>query len=266
MDELFEALAQERSEIREVQRKMEIQLDLLIKLATLVIKHLNNSSNISQPSNSKNLPSQPLSNPWGHIEEVEEGNEAQVAEDVDQKVEDNCKEPKGMEIVHSASSEVTPSKLPSEFQFEWVNLPTLNFIDPQHYALLETDDQLGALDEVLDKKETESLELNESRFITYGKSEFKPYSEHLHKLHNNRPKVGALSLWKHLGPWQFQEKLRGTNQVWDPEKSFKNHHFWGVITCVGVFRDLLSMNWSHLGPTKSKHWWGFKDEFKHKPP
>ncbi|MED6208298.1 hypothetical protein PIB30_043659, partial [Stylosanthes scabra] len=125
-------------------------------LTTLVIEHFNNSSNISQPSNFENLPSQPLSIPWGHIgtlflcanqegredvlneedieslheslEEVEEGNEAQVAEDVDQKVDDNCKEPKGMEIVHSASSEVTPSKLPSELQFEWVDLPNLNFI------------------------------------------------------------------------------------------------------------------------------------------
>ncbi|MED6139575.1 hypothetical protein PIB30_085190, partial [Stylosanthes scabra] len=214
---------------------MEIQLDLLIKLATLVIKHLNNSSNISQPSNSENLPSQPLSNPWGHIgtlflctnqegredvlneedvesfheslEEVEEGNEEQVAEDVDQKVEDNCKEPKGMEIVHSISSEVNPCKLPSELQFEWVDLPNLNFIGPQHYALLETDDQLGALDGVLDKKETKSLELNASKFITCGESKFKAHSEHLHKLHNKRAKVGAFSLKKHLGPWQLQEKL-----------------------------------------------------------
>ncbi|MED6151287.1 hypothetical protein PIB30_081054 [Stylosanthes scabra] len=94
------------------------------------------------------------------LEEVEEENEAQVAEDVDQEVEDNDKEPKGMEIVHFSSSEATLSKLPSELQFEWVNLPNLNFIGPQQYALLETDDQLGALDGVLDKKETESLELN----------------------------------------------------------------------------------------------------------
>ncbi|MED6137742.1 hypothetical protein PIB30_067853, partial [Stylosanthes scabra] len=202
----------------EVQRKIEIQLDLLIKLASLIIEHLNNSSNISQPSNSENLPSQPLPNPWRslhnlfpytnqegredallneedvesldeYLEEVEEGNEAQVVEDVDQKVEDNCKEPKGMDIVYSASSKVTPSKLPSELQFEWVDLPNLNFIGPQHYALLETDDQLGALDGVLNKKEKESLELSASKFITCGKSEFKAHSEHLHKLHNNRAKL-----------------------------------------------------------------------------
>ncbi|MED6225767.1 hypothetical protein PIB30_096910 [Stylosanthes scabra] len=300
MDELFEALAQERIEIREVQRKIEIQLDLLIKLATLVFEPLNNSSNISQPSNFENLPSQPLSNPWGHIgtlflctnqegredvlneedveslheslEEVEEGNEAQVAEDVDQKVEDNCKEPKGMKIVHSISPEVTPFKLPSEFQFEWVNLPTLSFIVPQQYALLETDDQLGALDGVLNKKEKESLELNASKLNTCRKSEFKAHSEHFHKLRNNRAKVGAFSLKKHLGPWQLQEKLVDShrkgwrNHVWDPGKNYTSHHFWGVITCIRAFGDLLSMNWSPLEPTKSKHWWGFKDEFKHKPP
>ncbi|MED6147498.1 hypothetical protein PIB30_044543 [Stylosanthes scabra] len=261
-DKLVEALAQERNEIREVQRKMEIQLDLLIKLATLVIEHLDNSSNISQPSNSENLPSQPLSNPWRHIgtlflctnqegredvlneedveslheslEEVEEGNEAQVAEDVDQKVEDNCKEPKGMENVHSASSEVTPSKLPSEFQFEWGVGQKGN----------------GVL----------------------GVECIKAHSEHLHKLHNNRAKVGAFSLKKHLGPWQLQEKLVDShkkgwrNHVWDPGKSYKSHHFWGVITCIRAFRDLLNMNWDPLEPTKFKRWWAFKDEFKHKPP
>ncbi|MED6137871.1 hypothetical protein PIB30_069062 [Stylosanthes scabra] len=169
MDKLFEALVQERNEIREVQGKMEIQLDLLIKLSTLVIEHLNNSSNISQPS----MESMGTHCLHECLEEVEEENEPQVAEDVDQKVEDNSKEPKGMEIVHSILSEVNPSKLPSELQFEWVNLPTLNFIDPQHYALLEMDDQLGALDGVLNKKENESLELNSSKLITCGESEFK---------------------------------------------------------------------------------------------
>ncbi|MED6134907.1 hypothetical protein PIB30_041311 [Stylosanthes scabra] len=206
IDELFEALAQERNEIREVQRKMEIQLDLLIKLAILIIEHLNNSSNISQPSNTEILPSQPQSNPWGHIgtlfpytnqegredvlneedveslheslEEVEEENEAQLAEDVAQKVEDNCKEPKGMEIVHSASSEVTPSKLPSEFQFEW---------------------------------EKESLELNASKPITCWESEFKTYSEHLYKLHNNRAKA---LVWLALECcWAPRRQNRGSDLV-----------------------------------------------------
>ncbi|MED6186005.1 hypothetical protein PIB30_062596 [Stylosanthes scabra] len=134
------------------------------------------------------------------------------------------------------------------------------------------DGQLKALCGVLYKKEMDSMELDESRIITCGKSEFKAYSGLLHKLHNKRAKVGVLSLRKHLEPWQFQEKLVGsqnsgwTNQVWDPKKSFMNHHFWGATTCIGAFRGLLNMNWDPLGPTKFKHWWGFKDEFKHKPP
>ncbi|MED6159299.1 hypothetical protein PIB30_041052 [Stylosanthes scabra] len=153
------------------------------------------------------------------LEEVEEENEDQKAEDVDHKVGDKDKEPKGMMIVHSASSEATPSKLPSELQFEWVNFSNLNFIGQQHYALLEMDGQLKTLCGVLDKKEEDSAELG---------LEFKVYSGYLHKLHNNRAKVGALSSRKHLGPWQFQQKLVDsqnngwTNQVWDPRMSYKN--------------------------------------------
>ncbi|MED6126113.1 hypothetical protein PIB30_075231 [Stylosanthes scabra] len=207
--------------------------------------NFNNSSIASQTLKFGDLPSQLLSNPRGIIgtlflcanqeggedtplneedvkslnheevqewrEEVEEENEDQEAEDVDQEVEDKDKEPKGIEIVHSASSEAIPPKLPSELHFKW---------------------------------EMDSLELNESRFITCGKSKFKAYDGHLHKLHNNRAKVGALSLRKHLGPWQFQEKLVGSqnseraNQVWEPGKSYKSQHIWGLITCLGILANL----------------------------
>ncbi|MED6152936.1 hypothetical protein PIB30_096739 [Stylosanthes scabra] len=176
-----------------------------------------------------------------------------------------------MEIIQSASSEVTPPESPSKVQFEWVNLSDMNLLGRQNYALLETDDQLRVLCRVLDKKEMDSLGMDESRFITCGGSEFKAYNGHLHKLHNYRAKVGSLNLKKHSGPWQSQEKLVDskrngwTNQVWDPEKSYKNQHFWEVTTCIGTFRDLLNMNWNPIENTKF-NWWGFKEEFKHKPP
>ncbi|MED6174942.1 hypothetical protein PIB30_073720, partial [Stylosanthes scabra] len=127
--------------------------------------NFNNSSITSQPLNSGDLLSQPLSNPRGSIptlfrcanqemredallyeedveslnheevheclEEVEEENEDQEAEDVDQEVEDKDKEPKGMEIVHSASSEATPPTLPFELHFEWVNPSDMNFFGPR---------------------------------------------------------------------------------------------------------------------------------------
>ncbi|MED6162334.1 hypothetical protein PIB30_069373 [Stylosanthes scabra] len=234
--------------------------------------------------------------------EVEEENEDQEAEDVDQEVEDKDKEPKGMEIVHSASSKATPPKLPSKLQFEWVNPSNMmNFFGPKHYGLLETDGQLEALCGVLDKKEMDSLELDESRFITCGESEFKAYSGHLHKLHNNKAKVRSLSMKKHLGPWKFQDKLvnsqnnRWTNQFWDPRKSHKNQHFWGLVTYFGILASLLYMTWNPIKHTKFKHWWEFiasigalrslvhatwdprdhcnnkdcwkfQDKFKHKPP
>ncbi|MED6129405.1 hypothetical protein PIB30_107682 [Stylosanthes scabra] len=172
------------------------------------------------------------------LEEVEEKNEDQEVEDVDHEVKNKDKEQKGMEIVHSASSKATPSKLPSELQFEWVNFSNSNFIGPQHYRLLETDGQLKALCGVLDKKKEDSVELG---------SEFKAYSGYLHKLHNNRTKVGALNSRKHLGSWKFQEKLVDsqnngwTNQVWDPGKSHKSQHFWRFITYLGVLANLIYM-------------------------
>ncbi|MED6163421.1 hypothetical protein PIB30_079777 [Stylosanthes scabra] len=147
----------------------------------------------------------------------------------------------------------------------------------------------------------DSLELNESRFITCGESEFKAYSGHFHKLHNNRANVRSLSMRKHLRPWQFQEKLVNSqnngwaNQVWDPGKSHKNQHFWGLFTYFGILASFLYMTWNPIKHTKFKHWWEFiasiealkslvhatwdprdhcnnkdcwkfQDEFKHKPP
>ncbi|MED6199296.1 hypothetical protein PIB30_074670 [Stylosanthes scabra] len=234
----------ERKELQENQRRINAQLTTLqLSVLRFVIQsansNFNNSLIATQPLNSEDLPSQALLIPRGSIptlflcdnqegredallneegvenlnhkelheclEEVEEENEDQGAEDVDHEVEEKDKEQKGMEVVHFASSEATPSKPPSELQFEWVNFSNLNFIGPQHYGLLETDGQLKALCGVMDKKEMDSLWLYESRFITCGKPKIR--SRHLLKLHNNRGKVGVFSLWKHLEPCQFQEKL-----------------------------------------------------------
>ncbi|MED6199914.1 hypothetical protein PIB30_080265 [Stylosanthes scabra] len=126
------------------------------------------------------------------LEEVDDKNEDQEVEDVDHEVENKDKEQKGMEIVHSALSKATPSKLPSELQFEWVNFSNLNFIGPQHYGLLETDGQLKALCGVLDKKKEDSVELG---------SEFKAYSGYLHKLHNNRTKMVMTMDDEHAKDW-----------------------------------------------------------------
>ncbi|MED6173370.1 hypothetical protein PIB30_058648 [Stylosanthes scabra] len=337
-EEAFQLLYQERKEHRENQRRISAQLTTLhLSVLCFVIQSTNsnfiNSSIASQPLNSGETPSQEPSILRGSIptlflctnqegredaplneedvenlnheevheclEEVEEENEDQEAEDVDHEEEDKDKEQKGMVIVHSASSEATPSKLPSELRFEWVNFSNLNFIGPQHYGLLETDGQLKALYGVMDKREMDSLGLDESRFTTCGKP--KICSRHLLKLYNNRGKVRAFSLRKHLKLCQFQEKLVDsqnngwTNQVWDSGKGHKSQHFWGFITCLGVLANLIYMAWNPIKNTKSKHWWRFiasikalrslvhatwdtrdqcnnknwwrfQEEFKHKPP
>ncbi|MED6124012.1 hypothetical protein PIB30_055025, partial [Stylosanthes scabra] len=205
---------QERKEIREAQKRVEAQLAILTELVTrLVTLYVSSNSNTSQPSNSENQ--EEKEDALLHEEDIENLNHKEVhecleefeEENVDQEVADEDKESKGMEILQPASSEATPPESPSKLHFEWVNLSDMNLLGPQLYALLETDDQLRVLCGVLDKKEIDSLGMDESSFITCGESELKTYNGHLHKLRNNKAKVGALNLRKHLGPWQSQEKL-----------------------------------------------------------
>ncbi|MED6162620.1 hypothetical protein PIB30_072236 [Stylosanthes scabra] len=189
----------------------------------------------------KDIPSQPLLNPRGYIgtlflctnqegsedallheedveslnheevheclEEVEEENEDQEAKNVDQEVKDKDKEPKGIEIVHFASFEATPPKLPSELHFVWVNLSNLKFIGPQHYDLLETDGQLRTLCGVLDKKEVNVGWLNDSRCIMGGVLKLEAQnSERPHKFPSYVIDTKRRNLRKHLESLPFQEK------------------------------------------------------------
>ncbi|MED6162998.1 hypothetical protein PIB30_075771 [Stylosanthes scabra] len=237
IEEILQVLFQERTEIWKAQKRIEAQLATLTELVTrLVILFVASNSNASQPLNSGNQ--EEREDALLHEENVENLNHKEVhecleeveEENVDQEVADENKESKGMEILQSTSSEATPPELPSKLQFDWVNHSVVNFLGPQHYGLLETNGQLKDFCGVLDKKEMSSLRLDESRFMNCRKSKLKACSGHLHKLHNNRAKVGALSSRKHLGPWQFQEKLADsqnngwTNQVWDPRKNYKSQH------------------------------------------
>ncbi|MED6157972.1 hypothetical protein PIB30_028408 [Stylosanthes scabra] len=206
IEDILQVLLQERKEFREAQKQIEAQLAILTELVTrLVTLFISSNSNASQPSSSGNQ--EEREDALLHEEDVENLNHKDVhecleeveEENVDQEVADKDKESKGMEIIQSTSSEATPPESPSKLNFEWVNLSNMNLLGPQHYALLETDDQLRVLCGVLDIKEMDSLGMDESRFIICGESEFKAYNGHLHKLHNNRAKVGASNLKKHLG-------------------------------------------------------------------
>ncbi|MED6128144.1 hypothetical protein PIB30_094837, partial [Stylosanthes scabra] len=188
-------LLQERKEFWETQRRLEAQLATVTELVTrLVTLSVASNSNTFHPSNFGDVENLNHKDMHECLEEVEE-------ENFDQEVADEDKELKGTEILQSTSSEATPPESPSKLHFKWVNLSIMNLLGPQHYGLLETDAQLRVLCGVLNKKEMDSLGMDDSRFITCRESEFKAYNGHLHKLHNNRAKVRASNLKKHLGPW-----------------------------------------------------------------
>ncbi|MED6183820.1 hypothetical protein PIB30_041337 [Stylosanthes scabra] len=228
--ELIQLLCQERKEIREIQKQIANQRSIPTLFCCTNQKEREDA--LLHEENVESLEQEGMHE---CLKEVEEENEYQEAEDIDQEVEDKDKGQKGIEIVHFTSSEATLPKLPSELHFKWENPYDMNCLSPQRYDLFKRDGQLKALCGVLDKKKMDSMELSELKF--------KEYNGLLHKLHNNKAKIG----------W--------ANRVWDPGKSFMDHHFWEVTHCMGALRSL-----NPPGHTNFKHWWGFKDEFKHKPP
>ncbi|MED6195081.1 hypothetical protein PIB30_034625 [Stylosanthes scabra] len=214
IEETFQLLCQERKELRENQRRVNAQLTTLtLSIIRLVTQFTNEGR--------KDTLNEEVVECLNH-EEVHECLEEVEVENEEEKVEDEDKELKGMEIVHSASSEATPPESPSKLYFEWVNLSDMNPLGPQHYGLFEMNGQLRALCGVSDKKEMDPLVLDKSRFITWEELKFKAYHGHLHKPHNNRAKDEVLSLRKHLRPWQSKE-----NSLWI-------HKAMGELTKFGI--------------------------------
>ncbi|MED6123900.1 hypothetical protein PIB30_053986 [Stylosanthes scabra] len=150
----------------------------------------------------------------------------------DVKVEDEDKEPKEMKSVYSVSSGAAPSKLLSELKFEWVNLSDLNYIDPKHYGLLETDGQLRALCEALDKKKVDAQMSDHSSF--------------------------KRSL-------QIPKTMYGLTKSGTPKKALLST-VWRLISRVGVHRGFVYTILNLGDQCNNKNWWKFQEEFKHKPP
>ncbi|MED6149303.1 hypothetical protein PIB30_061089 [Stylosanthes scabra] len=147
--DIFQALYQERKELWESQKWIAAQITTLIELITCLVTlfTVGNLTTSQPPSIHHKLPQQDQEGKKDILlnEEVHECLREVEVEHVDQEVEYEDKEPQEMEIVHSASSEATPPELSSTLHFEWVNLSDMNFLGPQHYALLEMDGQLRTL-------------------------------------------------------------------------------------------------------------------------
>ena len=55
------------------------------------------------------------------------------------------------------------------------------------------------------------------------------------------------------------------NKVWDPG-SHKEDQLWEPMVCEELHQSLELLTLNDEAQWKSKHWWMFKDGFKHKPP
>ncbi|MED6140049.1 hypothetical protein PIB30_089474, partial [Stylosanthes scabra] len=273
--EVIQLLCLEKNELLGNQRRINAQVTTLqLSVIRLKIESINgkfnNFSITSQPLHSEDLPSQSLSNEWRSIPTLslcvnqegredtllsqplsnqwrniptlflyvnQEGREDSLLNEEDVESLDHKEVHECVEEVEEENEDQEAEDIDQEVK-DKDKEPKGMEIDKTSFA----HNTMGM----------DSLVLDESRFITCGKSYFKAYSGHLHKLHNNKAKVRALSIRKHLGPWQFQEKLVNsqnngwTNRVWDPGKSFMNRHFWGVIACIGAFRGFLSVGFSHI--------------------
>ncbi|KAL4276375.1 hypothetical protein AHAS_Ahas20G0200900 [Arachis hypogaea] len=54
------------------------------------------------------------------------------------------------------------------------------------------------------------------------------------------------------------------NKIWDP--GIQDDQFWELKTCEELHQSLGNSLGIDRAYWKSKHWWQFQDEFKHKPP
>ncbi|MED6109306.1 hypothetical protein PIB30_032175 [Stylosanthes scabra] len=219
-EDIFQVLLQERKEFWETQKRLEARLATVTELVTrLVTPSVASTLITSQPLNSGDLPSQALSIPRRSIptlflcanqegredaplneEDVENLNHEEVRECLEE-VEEKSEDQEAEDVDHEVENKDKEKK----------------GIEIVHSASSKATPCKLPSELQFEWKE-DSTELG---------SEFKAYSGYLHKFHNNRANVGALSSKKHLGPWQFQEKLVDsqnngwTNQVWDPGKSYK---------------------------------------------
>ncbi|MED6186065.1 hypothetical protein PIB30_063202 [Stylosanthes scabra] len=199
------------------QKRLEAQLATVTELVTrLLTPSVASTSITSQPSNSRDLPSQALSIPRRSI-------------------------PTLFLCANQEGREDAP----------------LNEEDVEN---LNHEEVRECLEEVEEKNEDQEAEDVDHEV------ENKDKDGYLHKLHNNRAKVGALSSRKHLGPWQFQEKLVDSqNNGWTNQNT-KSKHWWRFIASVEALRSLMHATWDTRDQCNNKNWWRFKEEFKHKPP
>ena len=85
----------------------------------------------------------------------------------------------------------------------------------------------------------------------------------------SRRMFGCLSENSKVMPpgWNHDDQLEDgcENKVWDLG-SHKEDQLWEPMVCEEPHQSLELLTLNDEAQWKSKHWWTFKDGFKHKPP
>ncbi|MED6153540.1 hypothetical protein PIB30_103006 [Stylosanthes scabra] len=259
IEEALRPIYQEHKEFRDFQRRMEAQLSTIADLVTCLTTQI--SHNNSSTSQTQIDIFHEEEEAFEKVGEQEMKVEVQTCEEVcdnkqELEVEEACKElgfdkqeSKGAKTTLTHPFRTSLANLPSNKSFEWVSLPCVNFLGPHQYALLETVGQLRALCRLKSEEEL-MCKAKLNGFPTRNWSSRKPFES-----------------WTLQGKHDNQQENGWTLKIWDPGIHFNNQQFWrSLVYCFENCQRLVQKVLNPMKHTKFKHWWEFKDEFKHKPP
>ena len=106
------------------------------------------------------------------------------------------------------------------------------------------------------------------RFVMVGSSRPDCKGWHNSQLIGSRRMFGCLNENSKVEPpgWNHHDPLEDgcRNKIWDP--GIYEDQFWELKACEELHQRLRNLPGIDRAYWKSKHWWKFQDEFKHKPP
>ncbi|QHN93124.1 uncharacterized protein DS421_17g589990 [Arachis hypogaea] len=176
----------------------------------------------------------------------------------------------GVGYALSRSLEASLPRWPSTPSLEWVKFISISFIVPLEYGLLETDGQLRILCGMKRKRKMFRGWRCKSRLIMVDASNMRYKGWSSAQLDGSRRIVGHyIENSPHSPPgWtnnDDQPQDGCENKVWDPGLQ-EEDQLWEPQACEELHQD-LAQSMKNLGAQwRTKHWWEFQDEYKHKPP
>ncbi|QHN93848.1 uncharacterized protein DS421_17g596180 [Arachis hypogaea] len=176
----------------------------------------------------------------------------------------------GVGYALSRSLEASLPRWPSTPSLEWVKFISISFIVPLEYGLLETDGQLRILCGMKRKRKMFRGWRCKSRLIMVDASNMRYKGWSSAQLDGSRRIVGHyIENSPHSPPgWtnnDDQPQDGCENKVWDPGLQ-EEDQLWEPQACEELHQDLAQFMKNLGAQWRTKHWWEFQDEYKHKPP